>query len=785
MLSPLLLLSTIAAAAPVPPLDQLMADPDWVARSPSSPGWADDGRRVWYRRERADSELWDWWTVPVRGGAAAVVEVGSSERGLPPGGERSRDGRWRVHTVEGDVWVADRRGQPTQLTATAAPEHQARFLTDGRVAWRRGGAWFAAQRDGRRPEALVRIELLDNPEDDVPEGFLEEIQPALFPSLERDRAAAAAEREQARARAAADPTAPHTVYLGEGRELLHSSLSPVGDWLLIAHADEGPSPRRDPMPRFVTASGYVETEELRPKVGTTTAKTTELWLAPVGGGAPVVLDLDGLPERRTDRLAGVREGDAAPVEAPRPVWLETAAWSPSGGQLALQLHSHDHKDRWTMVVDLAALPTTDSPLAPTLVEHLHDPAWIDWDANNLGWLDDRALWFQSEADGFAHLYRWEGGDPVALTSGPWMTRDPVATRDGRWLVFRANRETPGRHEVYRVPTTGGPVERLTTLGGWNDFWLSPDENVLLIKHSEVLRPPELFVQPLRPGAAARQLTDTVEPAWTAVDWVEPELLAVPSTHHDGQIWTKVYRPSGPAPESGRPLVVFVHGAGYLQEVHEGWSHYFREAMFHSLLATRGYVVLSMDYRASEGYGRDWRTAIYRQMGHPELEDLADGVAWAVANAAVDPDRVGIYGGSYGGFLTFMALFRQPELWAAGAALRPVTDWSNYNDFYTRSILNTPADDPEAHRRSSPITHAEGLADPLLICHGMVDSNVPYQDSVRLAQRLIELRKTDWELASYPREGHGFEDPAAWWDEYRRVLALFEETIGPVAATPAR
>jgi dipeptidyl aminopeptidase/acylaminoacyl peptidase len=200
-------------------------------------------------------------------------------------------------------------------------------------------------------------------------------------------------------------------------------------------------------------------------------------------------------------------------------------------------------------------------------------------------------------------------------------------------------------------------------------------------------------------------------------------------------------------------------------------------MFHSLLTRRGYVVLDMDYRASAGYGRDWRTAIYRQMGYPELEDLEDGVRWIAANKAVDPARVGVYGGSYGGFLTFMALFRKPDLFAAGAALRPVTDWAHYNHGYTANILNVPEVDPEAYRKSSPIEYAEGLRKPLLICHGMVDDNVVFQDTVRLVQRLIELGKTEYfETAIYPVEPHGFLEPSSWLDEYRRVYELMEENL---------
>jgi dipeptidyl aminopeptidase/acylaminoacyl peptidase len=222
--------------------------------------------------------------------------------------------------------------------------------------------------------------------------------------------------------------------------------------------------------------------------------------------------------------------------------------------------------------------------------------------------------------------------------------------------------------------------------------------------------------------------------------------------------------------------MFVHGAGYLQNVSARYPNYFREQMFHNLLVQQGYLVLDLDYRASEGYGRAWRTAIYRNMGTPELEDYLDGLDWIVANRQGDRDHAGIYGGSYGGFMAFMALFKQPGVFKAGAALRPVTDWSQYNHEYTANILNTPELDPEAYKRSSPIEFAAGLQDHLLIAHGMIDDNVFFRDSVVLAQKLIELRKDKWELAPYPLERHGFVHPDSWYDEYRRIYELFERTL---------
>jgi dipeptidyl aminopeptidase/acylaminoacyl peptidase len=154
----------------------------------------------------------------------------------------------------------------------------------------------------------------------------------------------------------------------------------------------------------------------------------------------------------------------------------------------------------------------------------------------------------------------------------------------------------------------------------------------------------------------------------------------------------------------------------------------------------------------------------------------DGAKYLVDNQGVSAEKIGIYGGSYGGFITLMALFTTPDIFAAGAALRSVTDWAHYNHGYTANILNTPVTDSLAYVRSSPIYFAEGLKKPLLICHGMVDDNVHFQDVVRLTQRLIELGKDNWELAVYPLERHGFKEPGSWTDEYKRIFKLFEQNL---------
>jgi len=322
---------------------------------------------------------------------------------------------------------------------------------------------------------------------------------------------------------------------------------------------------------------------------------------------------------------------------------------------------------------------------------------------------------------------------------------------------------------------GGEVREVTSAdGGIEDFVLSPDGTRILVRYSDSYLPPQLAL--VNHDGLLQPLTDTRSDAFKQYRWLQPQYVQVPSRHGAGSIWGKYYGPDVLEPGKQYPVVLFVHGAGYLQNVTRRYPNYFREQMFHNLLVQRGYIVLDLDYRASKGYGRDWRTAIYRKMGHPELDDYLDGIEWLVAEKQGARDKVGIYGGSYGGFMAFMALFREPGVFKAGAALRPVADWRHYNHSYTSNILNTPEIDPEAYLKSSPIEYAEGLQGHLLIAHGMIDDNVFYQDSVLLAQRLIELRKDQWEMASYPLERHGYVHADSWYDQYRRILELFERVL---------
>jgi dipeptidyl aminopeptidase/acylaminoacyl peptidase len=322
---------------------------------------------------------------------------------------------------------------------------------------------------------------------------------------------------------------------------------------------------------------------------------------------------------------------------------------------------------------------------------------------------------------------------------------------------------------------GGARTRMTQRPGGHAITVSPDGQLYADVYSYSNEPPELYLQRAAPMAAASRLTTSPTAAWRAFKWLDPEIVEI--TASDGvKVPARIYRPEQLGAKSNGAAVLFIHGAGYLHNVTRTWSSYFREYQFNHLLASKGYIVLDLDYRGSAGYGRDWRTAIYRHMGGRDLEDYVDASKWITAKYGIGPKHIGTYGGSYGGFLTLMALFTRPQYFGAGAALRAVTDWAHYNHGYTAQILNQPQDDSIAYHQSSPIFFAAGLQAPLLMAQGMIDSNVEFEDAVRLTQRLIELGKTNWWIAPYPVEDHGFTRPDSWTDEYRRILELFDQWL---------
>jgi len=566
----------------------------------------------------------------------------------------------------------------------------------------------------------------------------------------------------------------------EDKILQGLAISPDGRFISYRLSKPSPSAKSTIVPNYVTESGYTVDIPARTKVGEQEVNSEffiydrqhDTVLAIKTDSIPGIRDL---PDYLKDYPKQLEEKTQKPVN--RQVIITGPHWSSNARYAVVDIRSQDNKDRWLMLWD-----TTTRKLK--LLDRQRDEAWIGGPGvlSSTGWINETTFWLQSEATGYSHLYTVNvmTGEKKTLTEGKYEIQKAQLSKDKKYFYITTNEVHPGEQHFYRLDITSGKKEKITTKTGANQVTISPDEKYLAVLHSYSNQPWELYLQEPPPAGRSVKLQQPQQITFKAqsdefktYSWRDPEVVSF--TARDGAtVYARLYKPHKPHPN--KPAVLFVHGAGYLQNAHKWWSQYFREYMFNNMLADNGYYVLDIDYRGSAGYGRNWRTGIYRHMGGKDLSDHADGVNYLIKNFGVNPKHVGLYGGSYGGFIALMGMFNEADVFSAGAALRPVTDWANYNHPYTSNILNEPFTDSLAYRKSSPFYFAEGLKGDLLICHGMVDVNVHYQDAVKLAQRLIELGKDNWELASYPMEDHGFVEPSSWTDEYKRIYKLFERVL---------
>lgn len=778
-------------------VEKIMRDPKWMGTSPDGVHWDLTGEHIYFNWNPEQEDLGSLYRVSVRRNAQPEKVDLETRRNIIRQYTLDAKKQRALFTRNGDIFLKDlKSGDERQLTNTLAQESNVRFGPDEKsIVFQQGANFFALHLERMELEQLSNFNQGGmsgsatggmrgggsgassggRSQESEQNLWLNEDQLALFDVLKEEkrmdsvrRAQRDLERQEPRMKA---------ISITNGR-LTAQQISPDLRFIAYRITSSPTGNKNTIVPNYVTTSGYTEDLNTRTKVGNA---------LPVSRSYIYDRLRDSIIQIQTDDIPGIKDlpdfwndypdkkAELLKKNEDRNVTVSAPYWNESGSAAFVVVTASDNKDRWIM-----RLEAENGSLH--LIDRQRDEAWIagpgiggSWGGGNLGWIDLNTIYFQSEASGYSHLYIADirTGEKKQLTSGAWEVQSLQLSRDKKHFYLKGNKEHPGITHFYRLPVNGGDLVQLTHMKGGNEVSLSPDEKWLAIRYSYSNKPWELYIQENKPGAEARQVTQSSSEEFLAYDWREPEVISFINRHGD-EVYARLYQPE--TPKEGRPAVIFVHGAGYLQNVHYWWSQYFREYMFHNLLTDLGYTVLDIDFTASSGYGRDHRTGIYRHMGGKDLSDQVDGARLLVEKYGVNPKNIGLYGGSYGGFITLMAMFNEPEVFAAGAALRSVTDWAHYNHGYTANILNEPFTDPLAYKRSSPIYFAEGLKGHLLMAHGMVDVNVHFQDIVRLSQRLIELGKDNWELAVYPVEDHGFVTPSSWTDEYKRILKLFEERL---------
>lgn len=449
-------------------------------------------------------------------------------------------------------------------------------------------------------------------------------------------------------------------------------------------------------------------------------------------------------------------------------------WSEDSKHLLIALEAPNYKSEDVRVVDV-------NTGRSKVVFHQTDERWIE--VSDTGWEPtSKHIWLTSDKTGFSHLYTVavDGSNLQQITKGSWeIHRDPFSNSPqwiGDSIYYSSTAAGTTERQFYKVRADGSaPPERLSKLEGLNIGWVSEDGKEQATMQADIKNPLDLYVN-------GERVTTSPRPEFYQMDWAESRFFTYPSLTDHKPVSARLLLPPGYHPEDPdqkpRPAIVYIHGSGYATSVLKQWGSYQElRFVFNNYLAHEGYVVLEMDYRGSTNYGRDWRSGVYLNMGGPDLEDVLGGVEYLKSLKNVDASRIGIWGWSYGGFMTAMAMFRAPAVFKAGAAFSGVYDWRNYNAEYTDERLTSPAENPEAYLRSSPIHFSGQLQNHLLIVHGIADDNVLFQDAVQLSEKLVHEGKP-FEESFYPEESHAYVRDESIRDAFGRAARFFAQYIKP-------
>jgi len=513
--------------------------------------------------------------------------------------------------------------------------------------------------------------------------------------------------------------------------------SPTSDAIAYLQLDQARVPTF-PIVDFIPAHNVVQTQRY-PKAGDPNAivRVGVVGLTKEGAAGP-------------ERLLSFTPGDV--------YVLPDLAFTADGRNLAFM-----HLNRAQNELQLRQLAVPESPGAPlgpprTILTE-RSPDWLNAPPAPIFLKDGRRFLWLSERTGFAHLYLCEAaGACRAVTQGNWMVdagpsfagaSGPLHLEERTgFAYFVATEKDPRERHLYRARLDGTGRSRLTKEDGTHKVLLSPDARHFADTRSSLESPPALVVSSadgLRTVPVSYDRNPDLSFERGRYEWVE--LRA-----RDGAaLYGRLLKPAGFDPAKRHPAIVRVYGGPGVQLVRNSWD---REALFEQLLASRGFLVFSLDNRGSTGRGHAFEAPLYKDMGRTELEDQLAGVAYLKSLAFVDPQRLGIYGWSYGGYLTLYALTRAPDAFKAGVAGAPVTDWRFYDTIYTERYMGTPKENPKGYDTSSPLAKAADLKAELLILHGTGDDNVHLANTLAFADALLKAGRPH-SLMLHPRQTHAF------------------------------
>jgi dipeptidyl-peptidase-4 len=466
-------------------------------------------------------------------------------------------------------------------------------------------------------------------------------------------------------------------------------------------------------------------------------------------------------------VVGVEGGPTTWMDlGPEPdIYLARVAWLPGTSMLTAQVETRDQQTLSLLRFDIAGAGT------PLITEH--SEPWINLSDNNRFLESGEILW-SSERSGFRHLYLYDDAGNVIrqVTQGDWMVTRVVALDEaGRVVYFEGTRDGVLERHLYTANLDDGEIRRLTSEPGWHETEVSPDFRRFVDSWSSLERAPAVVLREVQGGPEVH-LFEQPDVTPVALELQVPELTTL-GTRDGVQLNAAVYKPAEIEHGKRYPLVVSVYGGPHAQMVANQWA--LTVDMRAQYLVQRGFVVLKVDNRGSANRGLAFEAAIARNMGAIEVQDQVDAVRAIAQSPYMDGERVGIYGWSYGGYMTLMALLRAPDVFRVGVAGAPVTHWDGYDTHYTERYMGTPQSNPEGYRTGSAMTHVDNLRGKLLLVHGMIDENVHFRHTGRLLGALAAAQKS-YDLVLFPEERHMPRDAKGLEYQEQRVLGYFEENL---------
>ena len=425
------------------------------------------------------------------------------------------------------------------------------------------------------------------------------------------------------------------------------------------------------------------------------------------------------------------------------IYLARVAWMPDGS-LCAQIENREQTGLDLVRFDISTGVRT------TLLTETTD-VWINLQ-DMFRPLDDGGFVWASERTGFMHLYLYDAyGNLVRqLTDGEWVVDSlEGVNQKARVAYFTGTAGGPTERHLYRVSLGGGSIERITSERGTHFVTLDHGCRNFVDVLSSIDTPPTVTLRSLEDRSILHTIHEPDDPRLDRLELAPPEFVTISS--RDGEtLHGAVYRPPqefGPGPY---PSVVYVYGGPHAQIVANQWS--MTCAMRIQYLRSQGYLVFSLDNRGSARRGVTFEGKIKHNMGDIEVRDQVDGVHWLIDQGLTIPDRVGVYGWSYGGYMALMCLSRAPGVFKMGVAGAPVTHWDGYDTHYTERYMGTPQSNSDGYEASSVMAHIDRLEGSLLIVHGLIDENVHFRHTARLINSLIRARKP-YELLLFPDERH--------------------------------